>query len=631
MEHIMARRRWILGFSVAAILIPGAAYAAAVPPVTIRVDASDAPRRIIHAKLTFPASPGPLTLLYPKWIPGEHGPTGPITDLTGLKFAAGGNEIAWRRDSTNMYAFHVDVPKGASSLEVDLDLLSRAETEGFSSGASASAELALVSWNQLLLYPEGAKEDELLYDAAIRLPKGWKYGTALTKERETESTVEFAPVSLTTLVDSPVLTGAYFRVFPLGSDEGREHEVDVAADAEADLAMTPGWEAALKNLVPETKALFGARHYRHYSFLLTLSDHVTHFGLEHHESSDDRVDERTFLDDEPRLLHDGLLTHEMVHSWNGKYRRPAGLMPGSFDQAMQGDLLWVYEGLTNYLGHVLAARSGLATPDRYRDLIALQAAELDHRAGRQWRPLSDTAVAAQILYGAGDAWSAWRRGVDYYSEGDLIWLEADTVIRDQSKGKRSLDDFCRKFFGPPSGPPEVKTYTFDDMTSALNEIAPHDWKEFFTRRLESKGPHAPLAGLEASGWRLGYSDVPSERLKAQQKNRKMIDVRWSIGLKVGKDTGEVIDAPMGLPAYKAGIGPGMVIAAVNRRQFSAEVLIEAIRAAKSTKAPIDLLVVNTGYYTNYAIDYHDGEKYPRLEPIPGKNDLLGEIIRAHRP
>jgi predicted metalloprotease with PDZ domain len=611
-----------------AALVPAPARAAAAP-VTITLDASDAPRKIFHAKLTTPAAEGPLTLLYPKWLPGEHGPTGPITNLAGFKVSAGGSEISWKRDDVDMYAFHVAVPAGASSVDVSLDFLSPAETSGFSSGASASSQLTLLSWNQVLVYPQGAKPDELTYAASLKLPEGWKFGTALNVSKQSGAAVEFFPVSLTTLVDSPVLTGAFFKVYPLGVDDGIPHEVDVAAEDAADLEMTPAWQTALKNLVTETGALFGARHYRRYTFLLTLSDQVAHFGLEHHESSDDRVDERTFLDDEPRLLHTGLLPHEMVHSWNGKFRRPAGLMPGSFDQPMHGELLWVYEGLTQYLGHILTARSGLNTPEQYRDSLALVAAELDHRSGRMWRPLADTAIAAQLLYEASDAWAAWRRGVDFYDESDLIWLEADTVIRRESKGTKSLDDFCHRFHGPPSGPPAVKTYTFDDVVQTLNDVTPYDWKGFLTGRLDMKGPHAPLGGVEGSGWRVAYTDVISERQKATEKVKKIVDVSYSLGLILKKEGGGIIDALPGEAAYRAGIGPGMTVVAVNGRKFSDDVLREAIRGAKGSREPIQLLIENGEYFRTYALDYHDGERYPHLERISGKDDLLSDIIRPH--
>ena len=352
--------------------------------MTLEVDAREAPRKIFHSRLSLPASPGPLTLAYPKWIPGEHGPTGPIADLTGLTITAGGKPLAWRRDPVDMYSFHLDVPAGASAVEVSLDYLSPAEAGGFSSGSSATAELALISWNQMLLYPAAEKPDTILYAATLKLPAGWKFATALDREKESPDGVRFAPVSLTTLVDSPVLCGAHMRVVDL-STGAPAHRLDIAADSDAALEISPEMEAQYRSLVVETGTLYGARHYRHYDFLLTLSDHTAHFGLEHHESSDDRVDERSLIDDDRKKIMAGLLPHEMTHSWNGKYRRPAGLAIGSFQEPMQGELLWVYEGLTEYLGQILTARSGLLTADQYREALALTAAEMDHQEGRKWR------------------------------------------------------------------------------------------------------------------------------------------------------------------------------------------------------------------------------------------------------
>ncbi|HEV2064139.1 MAG TPA: M61 family peptidase, partial [Thermoanaerobaculia bacterium] len=432
--------------------------APAARPIVLDVDAREAPRRIFHARLTIPASPGPLTLVYPKWIPGEHGPTGPITDLAGLKLSAAGKPLAWRRDDVEMWFFHCTVPAGADSVEVALDYLSPGEAAGFSSGASATSQLTLLSWNQVLLYPKMASTDELTYAASLRLPNGWKFGTALEVARRDGDRVEFQPVSLTSLVDSPVLAGAHMRTVVL-TDTEPKHSIQIAADSEAALDMLPEHEQKLRALVAETGALYGARHYRHYDFLLTLSNHTAHFGLEHHESSDDRVAERSLVDADLRKTFAGLLGHEMTHSWNGKYRRPAGLATGNYHDPMKGDLLWVYEGLTTYLGHILTARDGELTPEQFREQLAGIAATMDYQAGRSWRPLSDTAVAAQRLYEARSDWGAWRRGVDFYPESELLWLEADTVIRNESKGRKSLDDFCRAFLGGASGPPRVATYT----------------------------------------------------------------------------------------------------------------------------------------------------------------------------
>ncbi len=368
--------------------------------------------------------------------------------MVGLVITGGGKTIPWRRDDVNMFAYHVDVPAGVGSLDIAFDFISPPESSGFSSGASATTELAVVSWNQLLLYPEGADADSLQYQANLKLPNSWKFGTALPIRRESGADIEFQPAALTTLIDSPLSAGAHYRTIDLGSDRGLPHYLHLAADSDRALDAAPETIQGFKNLVQEEGALFQARHYRDYHFLLTLSDHVAHFGLEHHESSDDRVGERTLIDDSQRVAEGFLLPHEFTHSWNGKFRRPAGLAgkdgrDGGYDTPMKGDLLWVYEGLTEYLGEVLTPRSGLWTPEQYRDYLAITAASLDNEYGRRWRPLEDTAVAAQLLYSAPEDYNAYRRNVDYYPEGTLIWLEADVTIRKLSKGAKSLNDFCR--------------------------------------------------------------------------------------------------------------------------------------------------------------------------------------------
>lgn len=607
------------------LLFLGAVFlcAAEPRPIALEVDAREAARKIFHARLTIPAAPGPLTLYYPKWVPGEHGPTGPIADLAGLRITAGGRTIPWRRDSVEMFAFTCEVPSGVDTVEVALDYLSPAAAGGFSSGSSATANLAVISWNQLLVYPKGASADTLRYAASVRLPAGWKYATALAAEKGSSETLRFEPVSLTTLVDSPLLAGAHFRVVQL-SDGAVPHRLDMAADSEAALEIPAQQSEGYRRLVAETGALFGARHYRHYDFLLTLSDRVAHFGLEHHESSDDRVPERSLVDEDKRKasLRD-LLPHEMVHSWNGKYRRPAGLAPGRFDQPMTGELLWVYEGLTQYLGEILTPRSGLLTPEQYREDLALTAAEMEAQKGRSWRPLSDTAVAAQVLYGARADWGSWRRGVDFYPESSLLWLEADTLIRRQSRGTKSLDDFCRLFYGGSGGAPELAPYDFEDVTAALDRVLPYDWKEFWMKRLNATGNAAPLAGLAASGWRLAYADAPSEMQKAREAASKSTDVRFSIGVTVNEE-GVIPDVIPDSPAAKAGVGPGMKLIAVNGRRWSKETLRDAIRASKSE--PVELLVENGEFFKSYRLDYAGGERYPRLERDPASTDLLSRII-----
>jgi predicted metalloprotease with PDZ domain len=597
--------------------------------VKLRVDATDAPRRLFHVQMSMPVKPGPLTLLYPEWIPGEHGPTGPIVNLVGLKVQGGGKTIAWKRDSDNMYAFHVDVPAGVTSLDVAFDFISPPESEGFSSGASATSELAVLSWNQLLLYPQGTQPDDLQVQATLKVPNSWRYGTALPIARESGNEIEFQPASLTTMVDSPVSTGAHYRTINLGTDSGAPHYLHLAADSDRALEVSPEIVGEYENLVKETGALFGSRHYRGYHFLYTLSDHVAHFGLEHHESSDDRFDERTLIDPDLQRISADLLSHEFVHSWNGKYRRPSGLMlnghDGGYDLPMQGDLLWVYEGLTEYLGEILAPRSGLRTPEDFRESLAEEAAALDTTSGRTWRPLEDTAVAAQILYEAGNDYADYRRGVDYYPEGTLIWLDADTTIRQLTKGAKSLDDFCRAFHGGPGGAPATKSYNFADVVAAMNAVAPYDWAGFFNQRLHSTDAHAPLGGIQHSGWKLVYDGVRSDYWKAEEDERKGADLSYSLGLKVRED-GTIGDIVFDGPAKKAGIAPATRIIAVNNRQYSATVLREAVSKGASDSKPIELLIKTGEYYETHRIDYHGGERYPHLVRDTAAPDVLSQII-----
>jgi predicted metalloprotease with PDZ domain len=605
-------------------LVAVSAFAATAPTVTISVDATHAPRKIFHASLKIPATPGDLTLYYPKWIPGEHAPDGPVIDLAGLKFSAAGKTLKWRRALDDGFTLHVEVPAGVTEIAAELDFLSPATFEGgFSAGSSATDKLAIISWNQVLLYPKGWKADDINYSASLRLPDGWKFGTPLPISSQSGNEIHFAIVSLTTLVDSPVIAGEFLKVVPLAQDPVTE--MDIAADSAAALDAPPEVWDHYKSLVDQAQKLFGAHHYRDYHFLYTLSDHVAHFGLEHHESDDSRVGENALVDETARKQSSGLLPHEYVHSWNGKFRRPAGLATPDYQQPMQDDLLWVYEGLTNYLGFVLTARSGLLTADQDRDSLAITAAALDHLPGREWRNLQDTADAAPELYFSPRAWESWRRGVDFYEEDTLNWLWVDVIIRQQTKGAKSIDDFCRLFHGAPSTGPMLKPYTFEDVVNALNQIAPYDWRRFWTERLTNHGPGAPLGGVEGSGWKVVYDDNPSPMEGG--RGRRSVGTRYSLGLELGAD-GNIADTIEGMPAALAGIGPGMKLVAVNGRRFSPEVLKDALKAAKDGTAPIELLVENTDYYKTYKIDYHGGEKYPHLVRDESKPDLLSDILKS---
>jgi predicted metalloprotease with PDZ domain len=607
------------------VLAPMARAQALEEPIRLEVDASRGPQKILHSHMEIPVQPGPLTLYYPEWIPGEHMPDGPIADVAGLKFSAGGKAIPWRRDLVDMFAFHLEIPPGATRLGVDLDFLQSAPASGFSSGASATASLEVLSWNQVLLYPKGPPVNELTFVPSLKLPAGWRFGTALPGAVEKGERIEFSPVPLSTLVDSPVLAGRYFRAIQLTPGQNPPHEMDMAADTATALAMPPEMQMHFRQLVAETGALFGSRHYRDYHFLVTLSDDVAHFGLEHHESSDDRTFERSLTDDSARMEFAGLLPHEFVHSWNGKYRRPADLTTPDFQQPMKDDLLWVYEGLTQYLGNVLTARSGLFTPEQAREDLARVAATYEYRPGRDWRPLQDTADAAPILYDASNDWSNWRRGVDFYDEGYLVWLDVDTAIRRLTSDKKSLNDFCRAFYGGPGGEPALKTYVFEDVVSTLKALAPYDWAGYLRERLDSLGTATPVEAIENSGWKLVYNERPNEIEESSDSLSKQLDLTCSLGLTVDEE-GKVVDVIHGGPAYNAGLGPGMKVVAINGQQYSSDEMKNALDAAKSATTPMELLIANGAQYQTFRLNYHDGLRYPHLERDPSRPDYLGEIF-----
>ncbi len=596
-------------------------------PIRVSLDLTDAPRKILHGQLAIPVQPGPVTLEYPKWIPGEHGPTGPIDNLAGIVFSANGRTLAWQRDDVNMFTFRVNVPSGVSTLDAKVDFLATAAPSGFSAGASTSANLCVVNWNEILLYPAGAAASEITVEPALTVPDGWKFGTALTVSSVTGNRTQFKPVSLTTLVDSPVLAGRFFKEVPLAGEITPKHYLDMAADGPEDLELSGAGVNAFSNLVRETGLLYASRHYGSYHFLLTLSDNVAHFGLEHHESSDDRVEARTFLEEDLNMLSGDLLPHEFTHSWNGKYRRPAGLATSNYQQPMKGELLWVYEGLTQYLGDVLTARSGIWTSEQYRAYLAASAADLDHRPGRIWRDLQDTATAAQILYSTSEQWENWRRSVDYYAEGELIWLEVDTTIRKASNGKKSLNDFCARFLGLNGNtPPQVAPYTLDDVVSNLNAIQVYDWAHFLQERLTSKAPHAPLNGIAAGGYRLEYNSRTNDYIRAQESHDHGVNTWYSLGLQIGSDS-TISDVLIGSPAYNAGLGPTMKIVAVNGRRATDELLHQAIRDAKGSPEPVEFIVENTGFFKVVKINYHDGEKYPHLVRDEHAPAVLDDILK----
>jgi predicted metalloprotease with PDZ domain len=607
------------------MLLALAALAAATVQMSVDVDLRDAPRRIFHSKLTLPAHAGRQAFLYPRWIPGEHGPNGPIADLAGLRFSVGNSVLTWQRDPVDMFRILVDVPQGAREVQAQLDFLSPPPGQrGFSGGTSATAHLAVLSWNQVLLYPEGAAARDLQVRASVRVPSTWKIATALAIESAGEEK-RFAPVSLEALVDSPVLAGALLREVPIGQ-AGVPHFLDIAGESEDTVRLPPELKARYDALVGQAQTLFGAHHYAAYHFLLTLSDSVAHFGLEHHQSSDDRVPERVFLDEELRLVRLArLLPHEFTHSWNGKYRRPAGLATADFQAPMKGELLWVYEGLTDWLGTVLAARSGLWTPEQARDFLAYDAATMQSHRGRAWRPLEDTAVAAQVLFPSRDDWSSWRRDTDFYLEGDLLWLEVDAILRERSNGAKSLDDFCQLFLGGKSGPPEVSPYGFDDIVAALQQVVAYDWKTHLSQRVRGFSLHPPLDGLTRTGWKLDWGPAPNTYYRALERAARLIDARGSIGALFDYDKALVVDVVPDSPADRAHVPPGSRVLAVNGRKYSEERLRDAI-ADTARGGRLELLLENAETIGTFPIDWRGGTRYPRLARDESKPDVLTRIL-----
>ena len=595
--------------------------------IRLHVDLTDAPRNLYHARLEIPVHPGDIALVFPKWIPGNHRPSGPIAGLTGIRMEAAGQPLAWQRDPVESYEFHVTVPASVQTLQVFLDAITNHDSAG-GGGPAASSNVLDLNWNAVLLYPKGVRSDDVTFEPSVTLPPRWKFGTALTAVRTSGDDVEFAPVSLTTLVDSPLIAGTHYRKMELTTaGEVPVHVMNLVAEADADLAMTEKDQAAFQKLVAETCALFGARHYRHYDFLLTLSNQVGGHGLEHHESNDSATSERMLLDPDLHYLNADLVPHEFAHSWNGKYRRPAGLATPNYQEPMIGDLLWVYEGLTDYLGGVLAVRSGLETDGQYREALAWNAASLDQSPGRTWRPLEDTARSVQSLRMlSAPEWQNWRRSLDYYPEGNLIWLEVDSIIRQQTHGSRSLDDFLRRFEGGESGPPKVVPYTFDDVVRTLNDVAPYDWAALLKKRVNSTSDHAPLGGIEGDGWTLVYNDKPNLFTRTLEKVAHFADFSHSLGFVVAQD-GTLGDVRVGSPAYRAGIGPAMKMVAVNGRKWTPDRLHTAIKSAQEVGQPIELLIENRQFIKTYAVEYRGGEKNPHLERLADKPDLLSDLLQ----
>ncbi|GAC1405198.1 MAG: M61 family metallopeptidase [Candidatus Velthaea sp.] len=622
----MRARPALLG-ALAAVLLLAPAAASAMTQEILSVDATQAARQVWHAHLRVPVTAGDAVLAYPKWIPGNHGPTGPIANLASLRARASGAPVGWMRDADDVYAFHFPVPAGATELELDYDLF-----EGGPDNGNFSAQLAVLDWNQVVLYPKDASIRDVGVQAEITLPPAWTEATALPLATPgapfgmPAGHVAFAPVTLEHLVDSPLYCGAHERVVPLLDAHGMTSEVDLFGDADVDVQPTPAQVAHWKALVAEADALYGYRHWQHYHFLLSLSDSESGRGLEHHESSANGMGERYLTDPELYAAGGDLLPHEYTHSWNGKYRRPAGLLTKNYQEPMVDDDLWMYEGMTQYWGHVLAARSGLTSLERTMESWATSYAQLDIEPGRLTRPLLDTARAQGLTRAAQSAAGRYqRRGEDYYQEGALMWLDADTLIRERTHGVKSLDDFARIFFGTGKDTaPLVLGYTREDIIAGLNAVYPFDWAAFLKTRVDDIAVHPPMGGITRGGWRLAYTPERSATQARAETLERTIDATYSLGSSIESDGGVPYTIET-LPLARAGISAGSKILAVNDQKYSPERLRLAIRAAQHSSAPIRLIVDDLGVVSTFAVDYHGGERYPHLVRDALKPDLLSAI------
>ena len=599
-----------------------------VGTVTLHVDASDTAQGIFRVHETIPVKPGALTLLYPQWIPGDHSPTGPIAMLAGLKLSGNGKSLIWKRDKYNVYAFHLDVPADVSSIDADFQYLS-----GRSDDFEITDRMMDMEWSKVSLYPAGYFSRDITFVPSVTLAHGWQLGVALETASQSGDTTTFKPVTFNNLVDSPIYAGQYFKRVDLNPGGDAPVHLDIVADAPKYLEITPEQLKVHRALVTQAVKLFGSHHYDHYDFLFSLSDQMGGNGTEHHQSSEDGLGADYFTAWSDNAPERDLLAHEYTHSWNGKFRRPADLWTPNFNVPMGDSLLWVYEGQTQYWGFVLTARAGIWTPQQFFDALAMVAANYDrNREGFQWRTLEDTTNDPTAARRAGLPYRSWQMSEDYYSAGQMMWLEVDAKLRALTHDHQSLDDFAQAFFGVDNGSYVTKTYTFDDVVTALNTVAPYDWAAFLHAHVDTLDP--PLQnGLAATGWKLVYTDKESDYEKQYnsrpEPSRHLYNFAWSIGLTMN-DKSQVNDVRWDGPAFKAGVSTGATLVAVNGKDYSTDVLKEAITAAKDDQTPIQLLLKYQGGFRTVAVDYHGGLQYPHLVRVEGTPDYLSQIIAARK-
>jgi predicted metalloprotease with PDZ domain len=609
-----------------------------VAPVQLTVDLTRVVDRVEHVHEVIPVESGAkeLVLLYPQWIPGNHSPTGPISRIAGIVTAVDGQRVQWVRDRVNVYAFHVPLGAGAKAVELDFDYLSPIKpAEGRIEFSDAIVDL---EWNEVVMYPAGHFSRDIPLDVTLKLPEGWKYATALETSSAQGSTVKFQQTTLNTLLDSPLYAGLHYKRIDLSPSATDIVHLDIFADEEKDLAITPEELQAHKQLAVEADKLYQSHHYNHYDFLLLVSDTVGGIGLEHHQSSEDGVRSNYFTDWNAGVFGSDLLGHEYTHSWNGKFRRPADLWTPNFNVPMRDDLLWVYEGMTQYWGTVLTARSGMRTAEQTRDILARIAANFQISPGRDWRPLVDTTNQPIVSQRRPVTWVSWQLPEDYYTEGELIWLDADTKIRELTNGQKSLDDFAKAFLSPYNGSFVTYPYDFDDLVKIMNSVVPYDWATFFRQRVYDLHPAVPEDGFTRGGYKLVYSDTePAWMKRAGAPRGGSADFSTSLGFALaggrGRAPGAASEAPgtianvwWGSPAFKAGVTPDMQLVAVNGKAFSAQVLRDAILAAEQSKQPMQLQFRRGDQYTSISIPYFDGLRIPTLQRVEGTPDRLDEIL-----
>jgi predicted metalloprotease with PDZ domain len=596
--------------------------------IRLAVDASDLERRIVRVHETVSGIGTDTVLLYPKWLPGTHAPEGPIDRLAGIKITANRAPVSWTRDPADVYALHVHPASGVKSIDIDFDYLS--PTSPKVGAIEISRDILLLEWNALVLYPAGYYTRQIPVDASLKLPNEWKFGSALETVSAGAGETKFKRVSLETFIDSPVYAGRYSARLDLDPNGPAPVHLNLFADRPQLLAMKPEQLEAYRNLVRQAYKLYGSHHYSHYDFLYSLSDQIQQNGLEHHQSSEDGSDPEALTEWDKTASGRDLLAHEFTHSWNGKFRRPADLWTPNYQVPMQDSLLWVYEGQTEYWGQILTARSGLWTQQQALDQLALTAAYYEVQSGRRWRALQDTTNDEIINPRRPMSWRNWQRFEDYYTEGQLIWLDADTLIRERSQGKRSLDDFARTFFGINDGSFTTVTYTFEDVVKALNAVEPYDWSAFLRERLDSTGKPAPFDGLRRGGYKLVFTDTPSDFLKAHDDQSKRVNLLFSIGVELDDKDGTVLEVLWDSAAFKANLTESSVILAINGAAYSVDVLKDAIRSAKTTKLPIELIVKTGDRFRVLSLDYHDGLRYPHLERDSSVPARLDDILAARK-